>query len=81
MRPSDRRLKQNTIKIGDHPIGFGIYLFDYRAEFRGGCGLGRQFGVMADEVEAVLPEAVSEHPSGYKLVDYALLDISPRRTS
>ncbi len=36
---------------------------------------GRQFGVMADEVEAVLPQAVVMHPDGYKRVDYALLGI------
>ena len=30
---------------------------------------------MADEVEAVLPQAVVMHPDGYKRVDYALLGI------
>lgn len=39
-------------------------------------GHGRQFGVMADEVEQVMPEAVSVHPDGYKMVDYAMLGIS-----
>jgi hypothetical protein len=28
---------------------------------------------MADEVETVLPEAVSVHLYGYKMVDYAML--------
>jgi hypothetical protein len=31
---------------------------------------------MADEVEKVMPEAVSVHPNGYKMVDYAMLGIS-----
>lgn len=38
----------------------------------------RQFGVMADEVETVMPEAISVHPDGYKMVNYALLGISHR---
>jgi hypothetical protein len=54
----------------------GLYLFDYKPEFRDTCGHGRQFGVMADEVEQVMPEAVSVHPNGYKMVDYAILGIS-----
>ena len=33
---------------------------------------------MADEVEAVLPQAVVMHPDGYKMVDYALLGIDSR---
>lgn len=43
--------------------------------FREICGHGRQFGVMADEVETVIPEAVSARPAGYKQVDYALLGV------
>ena len=70
--PSDRRLKENIIEIGRHPLGIGIYLFDYKSEWRI-FGKGRQFGVMADEVEAVLPEAVLLHPTGYKMVDYSML--------
>jgi hypothetical protein len=74
--PSDRAVKQNPVRIGEHPLGIGLYLFDYKPEFRAGAGHGRQFGVMADEVEAALPEAVSMHPDGYKVVDYAMLGIS-----
>ncbi len=33
----------------------------------------RQVGVIAQEVEAVLPEAVSEDAQGYKSVDYSKL--------
>lgn len=73
---SDRALKENSARIGEHPLGFGLYLFDYRPEFRARYGHGRQFGVMADEVEPVLPEAVSVHPDGYRVVDYARLGIS-----
>ncbi len=76
MGNSDRRLKQEIVKIGMHPAGFGVYLFDYKPEYRDQWGYGRQFGVMADEVEKVMPEAVSVHPAGYKMVDYAMLGIS-----
>ena len=74
-RTSDRTLKENIVRIGTPPAGFGLYLFDYKPEFRETAGYGRQFGVMADEVEAVLPQAVVMHPDGYKRVDYALLGI------
>jgi hypothetical protein len=73
---SDMRAKENVIAIGEHPLGFGLYLFNYKPEFREQWGHGRQFGVMAQEVEAVLPEAVIEHPDGYKMVDYEMLGIT-----
>lgn len=75
-KPSDRITKQNIVRIGDHPFGIGLYLFDYRPEYREEYGHGRQFGVMADEVETVMPEAVSIQPDGYKMVDYGMLGVS-----
>ena len=74
--PSDRNIKQNIVRVGDHPLGIGLYLFDYKPGYRETWGQGRQFGVMAQEVETVMPQAVSTHPEGYKLVDYAMLGIS-----
>lgn len=75
MVSSDRRIKENLVEIGRHPLGIGLYLFDYRPEFRAKCGHGRQFGVMADEVERVMPEAVSRRANGTLQVDYGLLGI------
>ncbi len=75
-QPSDRSTKQGVVRIGDHPIGFGLYLFDYRPKYRALWGHGRQFGVMADEVEQVMPEAVLVHPDGYKMVNYGMLGIT-----
>jgi len=72
---SERRVKENIVRIGDHPLGIGLYLFDYRPEHLDQWGHGRQFGVMIDEVERVMPEAVSLHPDGYKRVDYSLLGV------
>jgi hypothetical protein len=74
-KQSDRACKTNLTRIGTHPLGMGLYLFDYKAEFQELATRGRQFGVMADEVEAVMPEAVVMHPDGYKRVNYAMLGI------
>ena len=72
---SDRRAKERIVRVGAHPLGFGLYLFDYKPPFRDAWGSGRRFGVMADEVEQVVPEAVHVHPDGYRVVDYAILGI------
>jgi hypothetical protein len=73
---SDCNTKENIIQVGVHPLGIGLYLFDYKPEYRKQWGCGRQFGVMADEAETVMPEAVSVHSDGYRMVDYAMLGIS-----
>ena len=62
---SDRRLKSNIRRIGDHPLGIGIYEYEIFGE--------RDVGVMADEVEQVMPDAVVMHPAGYKMVNYSML--------
>jgi len=73
----DRRIKHHLVHVGNLQCGVGLYLFDYLPEFRVAGHDGRQLGVMADEVERVMPEAVSFHADGYKTVDYAKLDIKP----
>lgn len=80
-KQSDRAFKTNSVRIGTHPLNIGLYLFDYKPEFQASAGYGRQFGVMADEVESVMPAAVVMHPDGYKRVNYAMLgiDLSARR--
>lgn len=65
MAMSDVRLKSNIKRIGTHSRGFGIYEYDI---------FGRhEIGVLAQEVEKVLPEAVGTHPSGFKMVNYGML--------
>lgn len=73
---SDPALKENAVRIGTHPAGFGVYLFDYKPEHRDAHGHGRQFGVMANEVELVAPQAVVVEADGYRAVDYGLLGIT-----
>lgn len=62
---SDRRLKSNIVKIGTHPLGIGIYEYDIFGH--------RTQGVMADEIQAVMPDAVIQSGSGYLMVDYGKL--------
>ncbi|MBH5321238.1 tail fiber domain-containing protein [Aurantiacibacter sediminis] len=76
MAMSDPRAKQNIVRVGSHPAGFGFYRFDYKPQFQAEHGADRQFGVMADEVEAILPSAVTRDAKGYARVDYAQLGIT-----
>ena len=73
---SDPYVKQNVVRIGTHPLGIGLYLFEYKPGFRVDDHHRRHFGVMADEVEQVMPEAVSRDGAGIRQVDHALLGIS-----
>jgi len=73
--PSDLAVKENVARVGEHALGFGLYLFDYKPGFRDAFGHGRQFGVVAQEVEAIVPDAVSFGEDGYRRVDYARLGI------
>lgn len=67
---SDRRLKEKITLIGvDEKTGLNIYEFNYIGDER------RYRGVMADEVEKTVPEAVATRPDGYKLVNYSMLGI------
>lgn len=73
---SDPRVKENIVLIGRHPLGFGLYLFDYKPGFRSGRSGQRQFGVMADEIERIVPEAVTIDRTGYRWVYYQMLGIA-----
>jgi len=64
---SDIRLKKNIVRLGTRPDGLGVYAYDYI------WGGPRQVGVMAQEVQRIKPEAVSEIGGGYLGVDYGLL--------
>ena len=72
---SDRRLKDNIQYIGDLDSGLKVYSFEYKDEFKDhpDCGHGTFIGVMADEVEEVIPEAVFTMDNGYKAVNYELV--------
>ena len=73
MMPSDIRLKENIKAVGYLPNGLPVYEYEFKPEFKHIGGEGKHIGVMAQEVEKVLPEAVIEHPDGYKMVNYGAL--------
>ena len=64
---SDIRLKKNIVRLGTHKtLGIGLYIWDYIWGEKGA-------GVMAQELEKVMPEAVITMPDGYKAVNYSML--------
>ena len=68
---SDPILKENIKRIGTLPNGLGWYGWDWRTEALDIVGeqKAQNQGVMADEVEVLLPEAVFIN-KGYRMVDY-----------
>lgn len=71
--PSDIRCKVNVVRMGAHPSGIGLYLYNYAPEFALRMGSGTFLGVMAQEVLEVNPSAVVLDESGYYAVDYRAL--------
>ena len=61
---SDRRLKTNIRRVGQTDGGIPLYSYRYIS------GGPVQIGVMADEVEAIIPDAVHMDASGFRKVDY-----------
>lgn len=74
---SDRRLKQDIEPVGrDERTGLTLYRFAYKTHPQ-----QHYIGVMADEVEAVAPEAVITMPNGFKAVHYEMLGIKMRKAA
>ena len=67
---SERKLKRNITLVGKSPSGLNIYNFEY---INPKYGEGVYQGVMSDEVPK---EAVLNHPDGYEMVDYNLIDVN-----
>lgn len=63
---SDIRFKENLIQVGTLYNGLPVYVGNYIGEDK------KQLFVIAQEVEKVIPDAVTEL-DGYKYVDYGLL--------
>jgi hypothetical protein len=72
---SDVRLKENIKLEGVLPSGLNIYSYEYKDEFKdkSTAGHGRFIGVMAQEAEQLIPEAVSFDKDGFRQVDYSLI--------
>ena len=64
---SDKRLKENIVRVGTSPSGIPIKEFNYKGKE------GRYRGVISDDV----PWATSKHPKvKYDMVDYSKVDVS-----
>jgi hypothetical protein len=62
---SDVRLKEDIVRVGEHPLGIGVYDFRYR-------GRPERFrGVIAQELETVRPDLVFVGSDGMRAVNYA----------
>lgn len=62
---SDIRLKTNIVRVGEHPIGVGIYEYDWIETGE------HDRGVIAQEVQKVRPDLVDDtHESGFLRVHY-----------
>ncbi|TXH49369.1 MAG: tail fiber domain-containing protein [Desulfurellales bacterium] len=76
---SDRRLKENIVLVGkDEATGLNLYEYNYVDGIRGPVRFRpatRFRGVMADEVQALYPEAVVTTPLGFLAVRYDLLGL------
>lgn len=68
---SDRRLKENIVLVGKDESGrFNLYEFTYI-----GSPDQKFIGVMADEVEPLVPDAVIYDDLGFASVDYAMIGV------
>jgi hypothetical protein len=66
---SDTRLKRDIAPVGELDSGIGLYRYRYLWSDT------IYVGVMAQEVAAVMPEAVQRGADGYMRVDYARLGL------
>ena len=67
--PSDVRLKHDITPVGELASGLGLYRYRYLWSDTA------YVGVMAQEVAAVMPEAVQRGADGYLRVDYSRLGL------
>jgi hypothetical protein len=76
MAMSDRRLKTDIEPIGKLANGLPVYKYRFIDEpvFHMNPDAWH-VGVMADEAELVVPDAVATHSSGYKMVNYSMLGV------
>ena len=70
---SDINAKQNIQKIGVLDNGLNLYKYEYKPEFQAEGGYGIQIGVIAQEVEQVIPHAVMQRADGMKAVNYSMV--------
>lgn len=65
---SDERLKEGVKRVGSTDGGLPVYTYRYKGDGT------MHMGVMAQDVEKVKPEAVRTHESGFKMVNYGMIE-------
>jgi len=63
---SDVRLKENINHVDTLPNGIKLYTWDWKEDRN-----APTFGVLAQEIQQLIPEAVVQDSSGYLMVDYS----------
>ena len=71
--PSDVRLKENITKVGSLDSGINLYTWDWNEEGKRLAGDTPTVGVLAQEVQQVMPEAIIRGDHGYLTVNYSKL--------
>ena len=69
-RYSDMDLKDNIARVGTLESGIGIYRFNYKDDDH-----TAYVGVLAQEVQMILPSAVARASDGHLIVDYSRLGL------
>ena len=69
-RRSDIALKHNIVLLGHLDNGIGFYRFDYNGSDKA------YVGVIAQEVQAIMPQAVTRDRDGYLRVFYDKLGLT-----
>jgi hypothetical protein len=72
-RYSDVSLKTNIEPVGKLPNGINLYTWDWTEKGKELAGDAPTYGVLAQEVQQIIPEAVTRGEQGYLTVDYSKL--------
>jgi len=72
---SDKRLKTNIKQVGQLDNGIKLYTWKWTAEAKKIVNNQPEYGVIADEVQHIMPEAVSRGSDGYLQVDYSVVGV------
>ena len=70
---SDVSLKTNIEPVGKLPNGINLYTWDWTEKGKELAGDTPTYGVLAQEVQQIIPEAVTRGEQGYLTVDYSKL--------
>lgn len=71
IQASDVRLKENLNKIGQLPSGLGLYSWDWKDSAPSDAKSNPTIGVIAQEVQQLIPDAIVQREDGYMAVDYS----------